>query len=245
MQHCVWKTDYHQWTYGILEYMEPSFKMGTLPCAPPWYSMYLQYQLQGTVVTNIAIFDAQDLHQPQVTTEFLHHQSTILSHMVGPNTKNSGATGPQAPAGGGAFGMSPQQFQEFINAMRGGHTMPSPAAGSTTGTGTVDRRWSINLESLMKLVNISDIQHLPPIWAAIAKGPHKEERNILQAALGNHLRTTGTATNAKLTLSKELLSTVVSLTFWSGDYNMLEEGLHPFWTVYISTAKQAQDQAHL
>ena len=38
---------------------------------------------------------------------------------------------------------------------------------------------------------------------------------------------------------------VVNLSFWSGNFDMLEEGLHPFRTVYVSTAKQAQDQAHL
>ena len=89
------------------------------------------------------------------------------------------------------------------------------------------------------------MSHLPPIWSAIAKGPRKDERNILQAALYDHSRTQGVATNAKLTLSKELLSTVVNLSFWAGDFDMLEEGLHPFRTVYVSTAKQAQDQAHL
>ena len=83
----------------------------------------------------------------------------------------------------------------------------------------------------MKLVNMSNIQHLRPIWAALAKGPRKEERNILQAALDNHSRTAAAATNAKLTVSKELLSTVVNHTFWSGDYDMHEEGLHPFRTV--------------
>ena len=132
----------------------------------------LQYQLQGTVVVNIAIFDAQDLHQPRVTIEFSCHRLGILSHLVARSSTGPVGPGSQAPAGGeGAFGMSPQQFQEFINTMRGGHTTPAPATDAT-GTGTVDRRWSINLESLMKLINVSDIQHLPLIWAAIAKGPH-------------------------------------------------------------------------
>ena len=53
------------------------------------------------------------------------------------------------------------------------------------------------------------------------------------------------ATNAKFTVSKELDSTVVNLAFWACDFDMLDEGLHPYRTVYISTAKQAQDQAHL
>ena len=42
----------------------------------------------------------------------------------------------------------------------------------------------------------------------------------------------------------ELLATMVNLAFWSRDF-MLDEGIHPFRTVYVSTAKQAQDQANL
>lgn len=83
------------------------------------------------------------------------------------------------------------------------------------------------------------------MWAAIAKGPRKDKRNILQAALDDQSHSPGACINAKLTVSKELLSTVINLSFWSGDFNMLEEGLHPFRIVYVSTAKQAQDQAHL
>ena len=37
---------------------------------------------------------------------------------------------------------------------------------------------------------------------------------------------------------------VVNVAFWSGNFNMLEEGMHPFQAVYVSMAKKAQDQAH-
>ena len=43
----------------------------TMVCSP--LVQYLQYQLQGTVDGNTAIFNAQDLNQPCVTTEFLRH----------------------------------------------------------------------------------------------------------------------------------------------------------------------------
>ena len=71
--------------------------------------------------------------------------------------------------------MNPQQFQEFINAMRSGHTTPAPTTSPSQGANAVDRLWSINLESLLKLTNVSNVQHLPPIWAAIAKGPAKKK----------------------------------------------------------------------
>ena len=75
----------------------------TTVCSPPVH--YLQYKLQGTVLGNTAIFDAQDLHKPPVTSDFLCHGSSVLSHMMGPASSLN--NGPQAPAGGGAFGMSP------------------------------------------------------------------------------------------------------------------------------------------
>ena len=46
-------------------------------------------------------------------------------------------------------------------------------------------------------------------------------------------------------MSKELLATIVNLSFWSGDFDMLDMGVHPFRTVYVSKAKQAQDRANL
>ena len=91
----------------------------------------------------------------------------------------------------------------------------------------------------------TDVAHLNPIWEALAKGPRKEERNILQSALDNRTASAGSATKAKLVVSKELHTTVESLSFWSGDMDMLEEGLHPFRTMYTSATKQAQDLARL
>ena len=132
--------------------------------------------------------------------------------------------------------MDAAQFQAFITALRVGHTKPAPASGATSSTNTIEKRWSINLSSLLKLTQVSDVAHLPPIWGVIAKGPRKDERNILQVALDGRSCTKGAAMNAKLTVSKELLSTVVNLSFWSGDFDMLEEGLHPFRTVYVNTA---------
>ena len=215
-------------------------------CAP--LIQFMQYQLLGTGADNSALFTETDLPQPRVTADFLRHRSSLLGHLKDsgmPDMNNTGGGGGGA-TGGGPFGMSPAQFQEFVNAMRGGHTAPAPSVNGATGpAGTVEKRWSINLPTLLKLAQVDDIELLPPVWAALAKGPRKEERNILQAALDSHTHTAGAATNAKLTVTKELLSTIVNLTFWSGDFNMLSEGLHPFRTVYVSAAKQAQDQANL
>jgi hypothetical protein len=48
-----------------------------------------------------------------------------------------------------------------------------------------------------------------------------------------------------LVVNKDLVETIVNFRFWSGDIDRLDEGLHPFHTVYTSTAKSSQDQSHL
>lgn len=163
------------------------------------------------------------------------------------STPPSSSSGGNTASAGGPFGMNPQQFQEFVAAMRSGHTAlaPSASGGPNATAGTVNKRWRINLPTLLKLTQVLDINSLPPVWSALAKGPRKEERNILQAALDDHAHSPMAATNAKLTVTKELLSTVVNLSFWAGDFDLLTEGLHPYRTVYVSAAKQAQDQATL
>jgi len=89
------------------------------------------------------------------------------------------------------------------------------------------------------------VTELAPVWSAIAKGPKKEERNILQAALDDLARNPGASTTASLTVTKELHNTVVNLMFWSGDIDLLNEGLHLFRTVYTSTVKTSMDQSNL
>ena len=206
---------------------------------------FLQYQMLGSEPDNLAIYQAGDLTQPNVSPSFLRHRSEVLSDLTVPTAGNASATG--APNVGTTAGLSAADLQALIQALRSGHTAPAPAAatGASTTTSTVDKRWAVNLESLRKYCMVLDVNQLTPVWAALAKGPKKEERTILQAALDDHARSPGAATSARLTITKELLNTVVGLVFWSGDLDMLEEGLHPFRTLYSSTSKQAQDQAKL
>ena len=142
-------------------------------------------------------------------------------------------------------GISAAQLQALIAALRAGHAAPAPAPTTSTTVNTVEKRWAVNLDVLLKLCMVPDVASLNPIWEALAKGPRKEERNILQSALDNRAASSGSATKAKLVVSKELHTTVVSLSFWPGDMDMLEEGLHPFCTMYTSATKQALDLARL
>jgi len=123
-------------------------------------------------------------------------------------------------------------------------TATAPAAPGSTET-AVEKRWSVNIQTLLKLTQCTSEAELAPVWCAIANGPKKEERHILQTALSDLSRKPGAATAVTLTVSKELHSTIVNLMFWSGDPNRVDEGLHPFRTVYTSTAKTSMDQSNI
>ena len=204
---------------------------------------YLQYQLHGTGDANAAIFDEViELRQPRATPEFLRHRNTVLGHMnvACPNAGTAPATQTTGGTGGGT---SAADLQTLMEALRAGHTAPAPAAASATGT--IEKRWSVNLPTLLKFCHVNTVQELNPMWAALTRGPRKEERTILGAALNDHVASAQAATSVQFPVTKELFSTIVNLTFWSGDPDSLEEGLHPFRTVYTSTSKLAQDQANL
>ena len=187
---------------------------------------FLQYQLLGSEPDNLAVYQEGDLTQPNASPSFLRHCAEVLVDLVAPTPGNTVPTGNHNA--GSPSGLSAADLQALIQALRSGHAAPAPtatsrASGSST---TIDKRWSVNLDSLLKYCMVQDVSQLTPVWAALAKGPKKEERTILQAALDDHARAPGAATSAQLTVTKELLSIVVGLVFWSGDLNMLEEGLH-------------------
>ena len=222
---------------------------------------FLQYQIQGSGEFNMALFDEKtDLAQPRISTVFLRHRNHVLSHLQ-PSNVPSGSTASgadaTAPAGSGGTGAAASsatiggltfdQLQALIAAIQSGNA-PAPAANATnssTSPNTIEKRWAVDLDTLLKLCMVTDVVDLPPVWAALAQGPRKEERQILQAAVNNRAAAAGSATRARMVVTKELHNTIVNLVFWSGDMDMLDEGLHPFRTVYSSAAKQAQDQSRL
>ena len=120
---------------------------------------FLQYQMLGTAQVNEVLYTNQDLLQPQVTAEFLRHQASVLLHLGTPSVNTTAdATGPDTTgATGGAFGMNAAQFQAFIAALQTGHTTAGPATSSTLSANTIGKRWSINLTSLLKLVQVSNV----------------------------------------------------------------------------------------
>ena len=98
----------------------------------------------------------------------------------------------------------------------------------------------MNLPSLLKFAQVENVESLAPVWSALGEGTKKEERMILQAALDDFSLTTKAATNAKLVIDKSLCNTMVSLMMSSGDSDRLDEGIHPFRTIYIVLPKILQ-----
>jgi len=197
---------------------------------------FLQVQLLGNSVSNTHPFVG--LTQTFTSESLIRHRNAALSHM----TTMVALSAPHAPAP--MQGMSAIDFQALIAALRHGQIPQALAAPGTAGT-TVKKRWSVNLQTLLKLTHCTSAMELAPVWSVIAKGPKKEERNIIQAAFDDLARNPGASTTASLTVTKELHNTVVNLMFWSGDIVRLDEGLHPFRTVNTSTAKTSMDQSNL
>ena len=94
------------------------------------------------------------------------------------------------------------------------------------------------MDTLLKCSHSASINDLAPIWKALSKVPRKEDRSILQAALNDHSRTLGSSTSAPLLFSKEIMSTIMSLIFCSGDPEFLNEGMYMFFTLYAIVAKK-------
>ena len=150
-------------------------------CAP--LINYLQYHMLGGGPDNAAIYNESDLTQPRVNSAFLRHRSLVLSDLQMSNAAGTPSTNIRSDRG-----LSAADLQVLISALQAGHTnpAPTPGGGSTSNPTTIDRRWAVNLPSLLKLYMVQSVNQLPPVWSALAKGPKKEETTILQSALDNH-----------------------------------------------------------
>ena len=112
---------------------------------------FLQYQLMGTSGLNTAIFGTTGVLQPRVSAEFLCHRSNMLSHLqAGSATTGQSAGGNNAGTGGAFTGMNATQFQDFLAALRAGHAAPAPGVGARSTANTIDKHWSVNLDTLKK-----------------------------------------------------------------------------------------------
>jgi hypothetical protein len=142
--------------------------------------------------------------------------------------------------------MTIQDLKAFMEVVRDGQSNESKSQRQPSiPVSSVDKKWKVNLQSLLKFLQVTKTTALAPIWFALGDGTKKEERIILQAALDDFSLSPSAATNAKLVVDKSLCNTVVNLMMFSGDSDRLDEGLHPFRTVYDSVAKSSAALSHL
>ena len=125
------------------------------------------------------------------------------------------------------------------------HASPAPALVSSTAT-NMEKRWPTGLDTLLKFTHSYSVADLLKGWHSIAAGPRKSEIAIIQsAAIDEYARSPAAATAFTLVVTKDLVESIVNFRFWSSDIDCLDESIHPFRTVYTSTAKSSQDQSHL
>ena len=206
----------------------------TVSCEP--LLTFLRANIIGDHINNGAIFDETfDLFIPPVDAPLMRNRAAVLQHLAPPTTMPATAPAP-APS------TDPLLIQQLVMAMRS-HAAPAPVVPSNATN--MDKRWPTGLDTLQKFAHTTSVADLPKLWQSLAAGPRKSERAIIQSALDEYARSPAAATSVTLVVNKDLVETLVNFRFWSGDIDRLDEGLHPFRSVYTSTAKSSQDQSHL
>ena len=199
---------------------------------------FIRAQIIGNHPNNGAIFDETfDLVIPRMDAALMRHRASVLRHLSPPASIPD-----RVPVPAPVPSTEPTLIQDLVLAMRS-HTAPAPSASSTANS--LDKRWPTGLDTLQKFAHVSDRSDLPKLWTAIAAGPRRSERAIIQSAIDEYARSPQAATSVTLVVTKDLVESLVNFRFWSGDIDRLDEGVHPFRTVYTSTAKSSQDQSHL
>ena len=201
---------------------------------------FLRVQILGDVMVNAAIYDPAELLIPRPSISFHRHRMKVLNHLMPPSGVITNANQPS----GATSGLSTDDFQKLVVAMRQGHGAP-PANAPTPKTTdeAISKRWSVNLDSLLLVTLSKNIGELQPIFGSIAEAGRKMEKGVLQAGYNHIARAVGSATPAALTVTKELTATITEVVFWSGDLDRIDEGMHEFRTLYHSAAKNSQDQS--
>ena len=172
---------------------------------------FLRVQLLGGDTTNSAAFLDSELTQPRSTTALIRHCNTVLESLF--NTSH-----PIPSQASIIQGMTLQDLKEFMAAVRDGQSVePSIPQSSAVPLSSVQKRWKVNLPTLLKFAHTTSADNLAPIWSALAAVPKKEERIILQAALDDFALSSDSATNVKLVVDKPLCNTVVNLMIFSCD----------------------------
>ena len=107
------------------------------------------------------------------------HRQSVLSHLA-PEVPSTNA--PPTAATGFTNGMSLDDIlKPLISTLQGGHVAPAPIAAPVSTNTSIEKRWSVNLDSLL-LFNLSNtVADLEPVYGSIADAGRKLEKATLQA----------------------------------------------------------------
>ena len=193
---------------------------------------FLQVQMLGLAAENVALYDSdRELSQPRPSASLSRHRNQVLIHLM--QSTPASLSGIVAPASGA---ITTANFQDLIDAMRNNQSssmVPAPIAVAGTTESRIEKRWSVNLNTLLLFNLANKASDLPAIYGSIADGTRKQEKATLQAGYNDLARSPGAATTAPLVITKELTSTLLEMIFWSGDLDRLDEGFHCFRTIYV------------
>ena len=130
---------------------------------------YLQVQMLGMVALNAALFDTDsELVPPCASPLLMRHRGKVLSHLISPASAGVASVVATAP-------ITTANFQDIIDAMRLSQVVPptAPSPASTT-LSRIEKRWSVNLNTLLLFNLANQVSDLPPIYGAIADGTRKQ-----------------------------------------------------------------------
>ena len=152
---------------------------------------FLRAQLVGAHHTNAAIYLESELTQPRSVTSLIRHRNLIL--------RSLSSSFPSVPTSQPSVqGMTIQDLKAFMEVVRDGQSNESKSQRQPSiPVSSVDKKWKVNLQSLLKFSQVTKTTALAPIWFALGDGTKKEERIILQAALDDFSLSPSAATNAK------------------------------------------------
>lgn len=181
-----------------------------------------------------------DLPVPRMEAPLIRHRNQALSHLNSARTGNFGT---------GNLSSDQQTIQALISTLQ--QTMsaaaaPAPAVvAPVTPEALVEKRWVANLPTLLRYCLVDDVTDLRDVWKSIAAGPRKQERLIVQSAMNTLSASASAFTNASLNVNTDLFTTLITVHFFCGDHDKLDQGLHAYRTLYQSAAKTASDNALL
>ena len=160
MLHSASKRTCHRSRYSIDRVHGSMLQDGvTKECKP--LVDFLRAQLVGNHQSNAAIFLDSELTQPRSAASLIRHRNTILASLSSsPPSRSANSSTIQ--------GMTIQDLRSFMEVARDVQSVESATQTQTSvQVSSVEKRWKVNLPSLLKFAHVTMSDSLAPIWTAL------------------------------------------------------------------------------